>query len=287
MKYRHLLLTLCILALMFASSAYAGTVLLEDIGEGNYFLPGSNTITITGTKGQTIINAVNMIPSGGTINLNGNFKLTETINIKKPVTIRSDTGAILDGQGKVRVLRCEGNGFVLEGLTIKGGNYTEGGGINIDKCTIDIINCKIIGNTSLMGGGINIKGNSAVNMTDCEISGNTASKLWIAGGVGAGIYADGGTLTMTNCTVTNNTAQSKGGGLYLSGTTASAIDCNISGNTPDDVQGTLKRYVTVNTSEHDEEYDSDGDSGGGCNAAGLGLVLLAAVLIMRKRLIHA
>ena len=316
MKYRNLFITVIMLLAVSVITAHADTVNIIDLGEGNYTSQGDMLITITGTQGQTINNAVNVIPAGGTILLNGNFSLNETINIKKPLTIRSINGSVLDGQNKKRVLRCQGKGFVLENLTITGGLAPlEGGGINLEACSIDIINCKITGNSVMfgIGSGINIKSGCTVRLTSCDISGNSFKYYGLGGGIysssttleindcsissndakngGGGIYASGGNLVLNNCTVTSNDAEKGGGGLYLSSTSSQANNCAISGNTPDDIKGTITIDGTVYTaeslgiseSEPEAEAESETEgSGGGCNASCLGLIT-AIIFIMRKR----
>ena len=149
MKIRRIFTAMFLIAAVLASSAYADSVNIIDLGEGNYTSAGDMIITITGRKGSTILNALAVIPKGGTIQLNGNFKLTESINIKDPVTIKSINGSVLNAQGKDRVIRCEAEGIRLENLTcINGGawNILQGGGIHIEAASVDIINCKIMNN---------------------------------------------------------------------------------------------------------------------------------------------
>ncbi|MBQ7154704.1 MAG: hypothetical protein IJR85_03995 [Synergistaceae bacterium] len=267
-----------------ASAAYAETISMVDLGEGNYTSVGDKVINITGSQGKTIENAVNIIPAGGIIILNGNFKLDSQINVKKAITIRSPRGSVLDAQGKSRVLRLQGQGIVIENLTITGGGgggyVFEGGGINIDASSIDIINCRITGNNaSFVGGGVSFAmqgGESKARFISCDISGNYVSLQ------GGGIYAEKGNIELINCTITGNSARFGSGGICIEGSaSASAVNCNISGNTPDDVSGNLTVSGQASSAEAQEQEREQESSGGGCSASGLGLAL-AAVLIWRK-----
>ena len=67
---------------------------------------------------------------------------------------------------------------------------------------------------------------STATLTDCTVSGNSAQ------GDGGGVYIyDSGTATLTNCTVSGNSAQANGGGLdTTTGSTATLIGVTISGN---------------------------------------------------------
>ena len=64
----------------------------------------------------------------------------------------------------------------------------------------------------------------ALTMTDCTVTDNTGSS------VGAGMVSQGPSLTMTNCAVTSNTGQSYGGGIFSTSAVLTMTDCDISGN---------------------------------------------------------
>ena len=77
-------------------------------------------------------------------------------------------------------------------------------------------------------------------MTDCTVSGNTAS------GQGGGIYTDG-TTTITGCTISNNSNGTIGGGLSNNGETT-LTNCTVSGDSASVGGGGLANYsdLTVN-----------------------------------------
>ncbi len=58
------------------------------------------------------------------------------------------------------------------------------------------------------GGGLNNNFGATTTMTNCTVSGNTAA------GDGGGLSDVAGTITMTNCTVSGNSASTSGGGVY-------------------------------------------------------------------------
>ena len=64
-----------------------------------------------------------------------------------------------------------------------------------------------------------------LSMTDCTISGNTSTSG------GGGLGGHNGTLTLTNCTVSGNTRRSAdGGGLDITGGNGSLTNVTVSGN---------------------------------------------------------
>lgn len=85
------------------------------------------------------------------------------------------------------------------------------------------------------GGGIYNNGGT-LSLTNSSVSGNFSPAGGGAGGVGGGIYSTG-TLTVTNSTVSGNNAElcngcgTSGGGIYNDGGTASLTNSTVSGNT--------------------------------------------------------
>ena len=198
-----------------------------DLGEGYHVPRNFASVLITSSDGTAIQNAVNYIQDGGTISLEGEFKLNRTINIKKNLTIRGLNNAVLDrseASKKDRVIRCQGN-ITLENLTITGGYSTNGGGVKLDGGDVKIISCDIHGNESVMGGGGIHSQAKTLTLTSCDISDNTLM------GLGGGISFIGGTITMTDCNITNNKAQYlQGGGFAAAGSTITMTNCKITGN---------------------------------------------------------
>ncbi len=158
----------------------------------------------------------------------------------------------------------ETDASVLEGFTITGGsgfwfpsvNAFGAGGILFNASSGAVKNCAIVQNTAKHGGGVGcvqpclptlidciIAENSAGDsgggvflwsgpsliMTDCIISGNSA------GGAGGGLVRGGGqntSVTMTRCTIMDNTAQQEGGGgMDLADGSGTLTNCVIARNT--------------------------------------------------------
>ncbi len=71
------------------------------------------------------------------------------------------------------------------------------------------------------GGGLYNSAGATLTLTDCTISGNSA-------GQGGGLQ-NGGTVTLMDCAITGNTAR-LGGGIYDHLGTVTLIDCDITGN---------------------------------------------------------
>ena len=120
---------------------------------------------------------------------------------------------------------------ILDGFTVQGGYFgiaegTGGGGIyNLNSSPI-ISNCTISGNTASFGAGVYNTSSSSPTISNCIITNNTAKG-------GGGIYNDGSSAPIvTNCKITYNSASLDGGGVYSENSSSpTLINCTISDNT--------------------------------------------------------
>ncbi len=155
---------------------------------------------------------------------NGNKNLTWDGNVKH-ITVKSENGP------ENCIIDCEndGRGFtfythqnstdVISGFTIKNGHTDNGGGIYCFSSSPTITNCTISGNTAshYNGGGIYCQ-YSSPTIINCTISGN-------AGGDGGGIHCSSTSPTITNCTISGNTANNYGGGISCDGSSPTITNC--------------------------------------------------------------
>ena len=105
------------------------------------------------------------------------------------------------------------------GVTISGGGKSGVFQVN-QSVTAALSNLTITDGNSTFGGGVFNEG--MATLTNCTISGNSAS---IGGG---GLY-NFGTAILKNCTISGNTASLEGGGVYNDGN-ATLTNCTISNN---------------------------------------------------------
>ena len=185
-------------------------------GNGAILLRSSGTTTPafrllqTGAASQVIVNRLTL--TNGDANNGG--------------ILGNSGGGIYNDHGTLTLNSCS--------TANNSGQY--GGGIFNDHGTLSLSNCTLSGNSSSAGGGgLYNDGNSSpasATLTNCTISGNsTAFNIY-----GGGIYNDGtqngnGALTLTGCTVSDNSAN-YGGGIYNSGSGGTAT-LNVTGSTFD------------------------------------------------------
>ncbi len=126
--------------------------------------------------------------------------------------------------GQLNLTKPSGSSLTIQGpganlLSVSGNNasrvfYLKGGSASLSGLTVTG------GKTAdgLNGGGLDNNGGTAT-LTNCTVSGNFS-------GTGGGV---GGTVTLTNCTVSGNSA-GRGGGLGNVGGRATLTNCTVSGN---------------------------------------------------------
>ena len=175
------------------------------------------------------------------------------VTIQNGSTIQGNTGTRGGGiyveNSTVEVKNSTIDGNTADDAPEKAPNSNKGlgGGIYSYESTLTVTDSTISGNeargsTSLIrynskdeisseslgngGGGICAVGKkSDVTLDGVTVTGNKAT--YSKKGTGAGIEAQGGTLTVTECTITNNEAQGNGGGIF----SAEGNELNISGST--------------------------------------------------------
>ena len=105
---------------------------------------------------------------------------------------------------------------IITNCTITNNEAAYGGGAMDGRLT----NCLISGNTAYFGGGVECGTVGTVTVVDCVITENTARQY--GGGVHGGIYV--------NCIISGNTSNQYGGGAVVAGST-SLTNCLITNNT--------------------------------------------------------
>jgi CSLREA domain-containing protein len=217
-----------------------GTSLREAINFANAN-PGADTITFKLPSGQQAINLLSALPD-----------LTDDVTITGPgaklLTI-SAQGSV----GNYAVFTIDANNAVtLFGMTISNGDALYGGGI-LNNGSLELASSTVSSNTAgVFGGGI--YSNGTLDIVDSTISNNSAEEsgaggIFVTGGaanitnstisgnstdpgaVGGGLEIYNATLTLTNCTITNNHS-GVAGGIYIdqSAATVTAYNTIISGN---------------------------------------------------------
>ena len=178
---------------------------------------------------QTITFDRTVFKTPQTINLmSGQLEVTDTTGTE--AIVGPEAGVTVNAGGASRVFQVDGGvAASISGLTISGGTTTgDGGGLYNNGGTLTLTNCTVSGNSattpaSSRGGGLfNLYGTAT--LSNCTVSGNSAGRN------GGGLYSLYGTATLSNCTVSGNSAGRNGGGMISRATTLTLTNCTFSGN---------------------------------------------------------
>lgn len=169
----------------------------------------------------------------------GNYE--ENVVVDKALTLRGAgrNHTIVDGRGAGSVIAVTATAVTLEGITVRNGWATQGGGIRnsgdltVHRTIITGNGAYPAGRAAGCGGGIYNTG--TLTLTHSTVSDNGTPGCW-GGGIfngghlstaystfrgnwayrGGGSYSESGSLSLTNCTVSGNTATA-GGGIFSDG----------------------------------------------------------------------
>jgi len=252
--------------------------------------PGTAGVTATApytnwaTAGTNLIDVVNAAMTNSTPRIvwvtNGNYRMTNVINVTNSLTIRSINGrdfTSLNGNSPFYTNRCiyySANEQVFDGFTVSNYYNINGDGIIFGNNYINIYNCSFTGNTNKYGtsggngGAVYI--NQGGQVTNCIFKNNYASTYGgamagadirsylkidrcrfennIALNIGGGaLYLRGYNISVSNCVIVNNRCSSLGGGIDNSGgnnygDSLTISKCSITGNIVD-CQGSVKSGI--------------------------------------------
>jgi len=175
-------------------------------------LDATVTVCPSGCDFTSIQPAVAAAQLGDTVFI-GSGTYRETVTIDKSLTLRGvgPKVAIIDGNGQGPVITVRpGVGATISGLSVIGGRAASGAGI-YNSGALNLSDCEVSGNatnspTEGWGGGVFNYG-GVMNVTACTIADNR-------GRLGGAIINAFGTLVLTNSRLTGNTAAKSGGALH-------------------------------------------------------------------------
>lgn len=186
---------------------------------GNVVIYMSSFILDARADGKTVGNGRILTVEGGTLTIVG-----DTTRI---------TGGFTGGKADIGgAILVEGGELHLKGYTFHGCSAQKGGGIAIvgGSCTME--DSVVYGNSATQGGGVYVGPEGSLSILGGEVSDNKAD-------LGAGIYVDGTTLTLSAGELHDNSATT-GGGIYMCGGNLTLLDnVNVHGNTAAESGGNL------------------------------------------------
>ena len=171
-------------------------------------------------------------PQGMTVRGNNSFRVFTLVN-SAVVTMNNLTisnGFSNDGLGG-GIFMGNSSTLNLNGCTVSNNTASgNGGGVYMNNSgTLFLTNSTVRANTAINGGGIYINDSGTLNINASTVNGNTAGN----GGNGGGIFnGTSGTINSANSTIDGNSAGNNGGGIYNTATitvTNNTVSSNTAG----------------------------------------------------------
>ena len=226
------------------AAASGDTIQLAD---GTYTGPG-NVDTDTGSKSLAIRSvhgaAATIINCGGTPSAGhyGFYVSSPSTSLAlSGLTIKNGdlpngAGGAIYNTGTLTLTGCVLSGNSVANPNAPGTNSNSGGAL-FNSGTAILSGCTVSGNSANYGGGIYSLHGTGISLTlnNCTLSNNAANGNSAAdgshGGYGGGVYA-GSAMTATNCVFSGNTVDYAAGGLLVGGASVTALtNCTLAGNT--------------------------------------------------------
>ncbi|HQF39427.1 MAG TPA: choice-of-anchor Q domain-containing protein, partial [Opitutaceae bacterium] len=198
---------------------------------------GSETITL---GSELAISGKSLTVDGANTVVAGGSGTAVTITVPVPGTSPHRVFHLAPGTG---------NTVALSHLTLCGGSVAgtglagEGGVILCNGGALGLDTVTLRDGRAANGGGLAVDFGAVATLTNCTISGNSATNS--GGGLLVDVFS---TATLTQTTVSDNSATQRGGGLFVYGT-ATLLDTIAIANTASDgddlyIQGTLRAYAS-------------------------------------------
>ncbi len=207
-------------------------------GDTIKFAPGLNGQTIALTSGELLIthNLTITGPGAADLTVSGSNR-SRVFEVAKNETVTLNGLTISDGDGVRAAGASDSNdGFgggihnlgklTVASSTLSHNSAKWGGGVIANSGTLTVVNSTLSNNSANMGGAIYNQAHATgpLTVSNCIVSGNSARN-------GGGILNDAtATMTVSNSTLSDNTALYQGGGIYAGGM-ATIRDTVLSGNT--------------------------------------------------------
>lgn len=127
---------------------------------------------------------------------------------------------------------------MIDGFTVRGGaasnetfpSYLGGGILVRGSANLDLTNCDIVGNTANAGGGLFAQGGSTATIADCSFRENTAAHLGFVGTDGSAVLSEGN-IDLDRCEVSGNRATVAAGAVFTRDAVSLGVrNTTISGN---------------------------------------------------------
>lgn len=251
------------------SLVYVSTVGSDDNTGGDSAAPMATIAAAV----QRIVDGGEIRVAGGTYNemvaFSGSAVINGSYNSAFTAVDFDAHPTIIDGTGLSGSIISGSNGDVeLRELILQNGTAGNGGGVNFNGGSLDIVDCWIIDNTATEwgGGGVNV-GDCELTISDSRINNNRSSRETDSNG--GGINAYGSTLVLQGVDISYNVCNgNSGGGVSLGESTATFTDCIFNENTGVNWGGGINGWESTMTFDSCIFTSNSANDGGGAISGG-------------------
>lgn len=207
------------------------------------------------------VNLANTLPTADTITFSNLFNSAQTISVASGQLVLTDTATTtisgpgtnlltINAGGVTRGLAVYGGSASVTGLTITKGLADRGGAVRLQGGSLSLTGVNLTNSSATLYGGGAYNGSGTLSLTNCVISGNLANTAGNANspsGGGGGVFSSdrtniNGCLILNNVVEPNNVGQA-GGGILGFGGTINVVNTTIAGNTG---SGVATQAATIN-----------------------------------------
>ncbi|MFL5328106.1 MAG: beta strand repeat-containing protein [Gemmataceae bacterium] len=243
---------------------------LSDIDDSNY---GTGQLSLREAVNQsnasaTVLDAISFnLPANSSITLTSEFTISDSVVINGS----GKNNLTINGNNTGRLFNVTGGSLSIASITLKGGSATgTGGAINFGESTVTVTDCLVTGNTASTHGGAFYMSNNKgeLDIVGSDISGNSAGGT---GGVFSNQHTTGAPVVrITSSLLSGNKSDSHGGALYFRfDGNCTIVNSTVTGNTASGTGGGLYFYelhVSNYTIKNSTITGNSATSGGGIYA---------------------
>ena len=247
------------------------------IAQSNATSAVDDTIVFDLMSGSTVTISAALPVITDTVTINGN-------DAGSDITVQ----VTIPGTSAFNVFHIDASGETvnINNMTIKGGDVSDstynGGGIYIEGGTLSLDYVIVSGAKAYYGGGIDVGPSCTLTLTDSTLSGNSATQY--GGGIGAHSSA---TVTLTNSTLSNNSADNNAGGIYANSSTVTLTNSTLSGNSSNNIGGGIFTQSSSNITLINSTLSGNrANNGGGIYASSSSSVTLTDSIVAYNYLVN-
>lgn len=242
----------------FSFATIANCIITQNIAESGGGVAVINNSTLTFENCTIVGNSAGSAKWGGN---GGGAYINSATAVFENCTFDSNIAA--DGGGGGVEINWQGNATFIDCTFVDNSAPTGSGGAVQMLAVGTFMNCTFQSNTAVAGGAVSTFGTVNASFSDCVFENNAATGLSVVGG-GAFLAETGGTVSLSNCTFSDNQATTGGAAqFFFFNGNASINGCEFNANIASDSGGGLAIWGTTGATVTGTVFDGNTSPAGG------------------------